>query len=542
MAAQDAQLASQKAQMESLQALLMANGLVSTPTTGDVLAGTISNSLHDTPGTPGTSGHARAQGQVGLNQNRKRHHSPQLGATAKDARIHESPHGSPLSQPLNQNAMGVQSNMPLNGQVKGTFNVSNDRQMRQELEIALESMNGEVFRGTVTRQEAKFGIYRECLGFNDFSNFDGARFGFKGCPIIIIKLVAPINVDELFNVQHFQFRRKSSRQGRTHIDVIQCKIRGIRPPGSKRGSDVNQTQEAIDEGIRIIKIDGCDYRIPEEILVQFLSHYGTLMSEVMEDLFDDGLAASGTSGGLNRTGTYSVKIKLRRDVPQILPIMGRRIRVYYKGIQKLCPNCFGPHPKHACHSSKVDWRSYVEKFMESNGDIPVDLFGNWVNSVDRPLFSNNGNKPTLRTANGPPPAAFGIGAAPHCKPCSSGVSEKPKSMMPITDPVSKTADWLNTNPILHSTAGTSSTQIPPSQILVTDNITRPLVESEKSKSNEPKQVDFLVPRTKAEHEQMIDRLIQGGSLLGEAEQIIASRKTAFNKALKEYKKNRPQSK
>ena len=45
------------------------------------------------------------------------------------------------------------------------------------------------------------------------------------------------------------------------------------------------------------------------------------MSEVMEDLFDDGLAASGTSGGLNRTGTYSVKIKLRRDVPQILPIM-----------------------------------------------------------------------------------------------------------------------------------------------------------------------------------------------------------------------------
>ncbi len=99
---------------------------------------------------------------------------------------------------------------------------------------------------------------------------------------------------------------------------------------------------------------------------------------------------------------------------------------------------------------------------------------------------------------------------------------------------------MNTNPILRSTAGTSSSQIPPSQILVTDNITRPLVESEKSKSNEPKQVDFLVPGTKAEHEQMIDRLIQGGSLLGEAEQIIASRKTAFNKALKEFKKQAPE--
>jgi hypothetical protein len=91
----------------------------------------------------------------------------------------------------------------------------------------------------------------------------------------------------------------------------------------------------------------------------------------MEDLFDDGLAASPTAGGLNRTGTY-------------------------KCIQKLCPNCIGPHPKHECHSNKVDWRDYLKQFMKSNGDIPVDLFGNWINSVDKPLFSSQGNKPTLR--------------------------------------------------------------------------------------------------------------------------------------------------
>ncbi len=54
---------------------------------------------------------------------------------------------------------------------------------------------------------------------------------------------------------------------------------------------------------------------------------------------------------------------------------------------------------------------------------------------------------------------------------------------------------------------------------------------------EPKKADYLVPETRAEEDQMIDKLIQGGSLLGEAEQIIASRKGAYNKACREFKKS-----
>jgi hypothetical protein len=81
-----------------------------------------------------------------------------------------------------------------------------------------------------------------------------------------------------------------------------------------------------------------------------------------------------------------VKIKLRRDVPQIFKKKRKRIKIYYKGIQKLCPNCFGPHPKQACHSNKVDWRGYVEKIMESKRDLRVDLFENWINCVHKPLF------------------------------------------------------------------------------------------------------------------------------------------------------------
>ena len=68
------------------------------------------------------------------------------------------------------------------------------------------------------------------------------------------------------------------------------------------------------------------------------------------------------------------------------------------------------------------------------------------------------------------------------------------------------------------------------------------VQIDKTKGNEPKREDFLVPQSKAEHDKIVDRLITGGSTLGEAEQIIAARKTAFNKALKEFKKGYQDSK
>jgi hypothetical protein len=56
------------------------------------------------------------------------------------------------------------------------------------------------------------------------------------------------------------------------------------------------------------------------------------------------------------------------------------------------------------------------------------------------------------------------------------------------------------------------------------------------KSGEPRQEEILVPVTRAEHDLMVDKLITGHSLLGEVEQIIASRKIAFNKAMKEFNK------
>ncbi len=54
---------------------------------------------------------------------------------------------------------------------------------------------------------------------------------------------------------------------------------------------------------------------------------------------------------------------------------------YYMVIQKLCPNCFGPHPKKVCHSQKSPWIRYLANFVEWNPDIPREIYGRWTQII-----------------------------------------------------------------------------------------------------------------------------------------------------------------
>ncbi len=243
---------------------------------------------------------------------------------------------------------------PGSGEIEGIFVIKNDGAFREELEVQFDTLNGFKFSGTITPQEAKFNIFRDCLGFRDFSNFDGARIGYKGAPVIVFKLKTAINVDELYHIQHFNFIRKSTRQGRAHVDTIGCTIRGLRNPNRMHNNANGPSEQQVDDGTRKIKIEGCEYRIPKATLFEFLSYFGEINSDIVEVLFYDGVAHSDESS-TNRTGTYMVKIRLSKDIPQLLPILGKRIKIYFPGIQRLCSNCFGQHPKSACKSKRVVW-------------------------------------------------------------------------------------------------------------------------------------------------------------------------------------------
>ena len=57
--------------------------------------------------------------------------------------------------------------------------------------------------------------------------------------------------------------------------------------------------------------------------MQYLENYGEIVSEIKEQLFD-----YGGDEGLNRTGNYTVRIRLEKDIPQLVPIHGKRIKIH----------------------------------------------------------------------------------------------------------------------------------------------------------------------------------------------------------------------
>jgi hypothetical protein len=155
---------------------------------------------------------------------------------------------------------------------------------------------------------------------------------------------------------------ETTRQGITHIEVIICKICGLSQPG--------KTPQA-PKGATILEVEGCEYKVPDASLVNFLGFFGEIYSEIVEDTVEDGISPNGDVG-TNGTETYSVKVKLLRSIPQLIFIMRKRVKIYFPGILKLCQNCFGPHSKHACHSKHVQWKTYISNFMSTYQDIEME--------------------------------------------------------------------------------------------------------------------------------------------------------------------------
>ena len=54
---------------------------------------------------------------------------------------------------------------------------------------------------------------------------------------------------------------------------------------------------------------------------------------------------------------------------------GRRIKIYHKGIIKLCKNCFGKHQKSECKmKEKVEWLNYVKNFVREHPAVQNEFY------------------------------------------------------------------------------------------------------------------------------------------------------------------------
>ena len=225
------------------------------------------------------------------------------------------------------------------------------------------------------------------MGFQQ-EDLIGYYFGFSGCPIVTFKLRKEFNIDSLESVEKFNFERRFRNQNVEKTSILHCKIRGIRT--NQKHFDNNYK----DEGIRWVKIEGCEYRLEEKQIINWLSFFGEIRSEISEDTHEESDDSSDCLPPVGN-GIYSLKMKLSRDMPQLIPMHGKKIRLYYRGIIKRCSNCFEAHQRKNCKSKKIPWISYVEQFTKNYPEIPREFYGRWANVIEG-RRSNKDHDQTIR--------------------------------------------------------------------------------------------------------------------------------------------------
>ena len=244
--------------------------------------------------------------------------------------------------------------------------------MRDVLNVVIMSKNGEEYRGTVTYNEAKYEMFMKGMDLPE-DLLHGIKIQFGKGPNVSFKLTEQIDVDELSEVEYFEFERSVTSKGEERRDTFQCKIKGVRQRRTFNDGDQQQGEEEQEQNVYNVKVSGCDYSIEEEEVVEWLKMYGETFGRLNENFFFDPNPAAKRIGD----GTYTIKMRLDRQIPQFLPMYGKKIKIEHRSIQVLCTNCYGKHTRKVCKSEKVQWMDYVEKFMNENPDINNDMIGKW---------------------------------------------------------------------------------------------------------------------------------------------------------------------
>jgi len=249
-----------------------------------------------------------------------------------------------------------------------------DGAFRDEIVVEIQTLDDQPFKGTITPKEARRTIFEEILGFKQ-EDLIGFYFAYSGCPIVTFKLKEQINIDSLESFQEFSVERKCRVGNEEKTATLKCKIRGIRTTQNNRAENYQ------DGAFRWVKVEGCEYRLEEKQIINWLSHFGEVKSEITEDTHEGSDDSSDDLPPVGN-GIYSVLMKLERDMPQLIPMHGKRIRIYYRGIIKRCTNCFGAHQRKNCKEEKVPWKNYVKQFINNYPEIPKESYGRWANVID----------------------------------------------------------------------------------------------------------------------------------------------------------------
>jgi hypothetical protein len=266
--------------------------------------------------------------------------------------------------------------MPLQGApvIDHGHTATTDGAMRNHFTVDILRLNGDDFKGRFNPVVALKLIFVQALGFAPIESA-GIIPGFRGNPTLLFKTKSAFNIDEKFKGKsNFSFIRRIPQEDGETTQTYDCSIRGVREEGT-----------AVNHRYTWVKVEGAEYQVEPETIRKWLLNYGTLMTELTEDKLDFDVSSEEEElyqGVELKTGIYSIQMEIRNPIPQFLPMDGKRIKIYHKGIKKWCTNCFkATHLRAACKSDRVDWLEYVDKFMINN-NLDNSYYGKWLERVD----------------------------------------------------------------------------------------------------------------------------------------------------------------
>ena len=184
--------------------------------------------------------------------------------------------------------------------------------MRDDIVVEIQTVNDKPFKGSLTFTEAK-DVFCNCLGL-DIKLVHGIRFDFSTYPVVKYKLKEQIDVDRnLQHMEYFNFDRRYTVKGVEKRDVLGCKIRGLRAGNDGEGPN-NEADP--DPSVRWVKIEWINYQLEEHQILDWLNYFGEQAGQLSEDIHPNSDSDADPIGN----GTFSIKMRLRTDIPQLLPM------------------------------------------------------------------------------------------------------------------------------------------------------------------------------------------------------------------------------
>jgi hypothetical protein len=87
-----------------------------------------------------------------------------------------------------------------------------------------------------------------------------------------------------------------------------------------------------------VKVEGCGYQLSEEELTGWMELYGRVLEPIAEEMLEE--EGTGREFG---NGRYIVKMKIEREIPELISMFDQRVTIHYGGMKKICKSCYLYH-------------------------------------------------------------------------------------------------------------------------------------------------------------------------------------------------------